>query len=206
MKLFWDGKPWQAFRNFAIIFSFVVNFVLLIVLMLVAPLILPIVNQIAVPIVGGLNNSFIDMGEAKITRTIQVDDTIPINFTLPLATTTRVRLTEPVPLSVQARFVLPGGGGIINGNVELQLPANLELPVFLNLSVPVSQTVPVQLAVDVDIPLSETELGQPFNDLQAIFSPLDSLLLKLPDSNEDLFQRVRTGVTSDSTNQQAIHD
>ena len=206
MKLLWDGKPWQAFKNFAIIFSFVVNLVLILVLLLVAPIILPIVNQIAIPIVGGLNNSFIDMGQAKITRTIQVDDTIPINFTLPLATTTSVRLTESVPLSVQARFVLPGGGGTINGTVELQLPANLELPVYLELSVPVSQTIPVQLAVDVDIPLSETELGQPFNDLQAIFTPLDAFLNKLPDNQTDLFQRVRQGAAGGPSDQQAIHD
>jgi hypothetical protein len=206
MKWLWDGKPWQAFKNFAIIFSFTVNVILVLVLLLVAPLILPIVNQIAVPIVGGLNHSFIDMGEAKITRTIQVDDTIPINFTLPLATTTRVRLTESVPLAVNARFVLPGGGGTINGLVELQLPANLELPVYLELSVPVSQTIPVQLAVDVDIPLSETELGQPFSDLQAIFTPLDNFLLKLPDNEAELFQRIRDGAAGGPADQQAIAD
>jgi hypothetical protein len=206
MKWLWDGKPWQAFKTFAIIFSFTVNVILLIVLLLIAPLILPIVNNIAVPIVGGLNQSFVDMGEAKITRTIQVDDTIPINFTLPLATTTSVRLTEPVPLNVNARFVLPGGGGTINGLVELTLPANLELPVYLDIVVPVSQTIPVHLAVDVNIPMNETELGPPFNDLQAIFTPLDNLLLRLPDNEADLFQRIRDGAAGGPADQQAIHD
>lgn len=191
----WNGKPWQAFKNFAILFSFVVNLVLIVVLLVAAPLIIPIVSQIAVPIVGGLNQSFVDMGQAKIVRTIQVDDQIPISFDLPLDTTTRVRLTEPVPLSVPATMVLPGGGGTINGTVALQLPAGLELPVALSLVVPVSQTIPVHLAVSVDIPLRETELGQPFGDLQAIFSPLDQFLTNLPGSNEELIRRLRDSAT-----------
>jgi hypothetical protein len=186
----WSGKPWQAFKTFAILFSFTVNFILIIVLLLVAPLILPIVGQIAVPIVGGLNQSFVDMGKARIVRVIQVDDRIPISFDLPLSTETRVRITQPVPLSVPATMVLPAGGGVINGTVSLNLPAGTELPVALNLVVPVDQEIPVQLDVAVDIPLNETELGQPFGDLQAIFTPLDELLTDLPGSNEELFKRL----------------
>ena len=32
-KWVWTGKPWQAFKTFAIIFSFIMNFVLLLVLL-----------------------------------------------------------------------------------------------------------------------------------------------------------------------------
>jgi hypothetical protein len=188
----YGGRPWEAFKTFALIFSFIVNIVFFVVLLAIAPLILPIVNDIVNPLVSGLNESFIDMGEAKISRQIMVDDEIPISFTLPLDTETSVRLTEGVPLNdIPARFVLPGGGGFINGSVSLTLPPELELPVHLSLEVPVDQTIPVQLAVDVDIPLSETELGKPFNDLQAIFGPLDRTLGGLPESNEDLFNRLR---------------
>jgi hypothetical protein len=188
----WSGKPWQAFKTFAILFSFTINFVLILVLLLATPLILPIVGQIAVPIVGGLNQSFVDMGQARIVRVIHVNDTIPISFELPLSTETNVRITQPVPLSVPATMVLPGGGGVINGTVSLNLPAGTELPVALDLVVPVNQTIPVQLDVAVDIPLDETELGQPFGDLQAIFTPLDDLLTNLPGSNEELFNRLFT--------------
>ena len=76
----------------------------------------------------------------------------------------------------------------------MTLPAGLELPVHLSLEVPVDQTIPVQLAVDVQIPLDETELGKPFNDLQAIFGPLDETLGGLPKSNKDLFTRLLTQV------------
>jgi hypothetical protein len=187
----YSGKPWDAFKTVALIFSFVVNIIFFIVLLAIAPLILPIVHDIVNPIVSGLNQSFVDMGEAEISRQIMVDDEIPISFTLPLDTETVVVVTQGVPLeNIPARFVLPGGGGYINGQVSLTLPAGLQLPVQLSLEVPVDQTIPVQLAVDVQIPLSETELGKPFNDLQGIFGPLDATLGNLPESNEDLFNRI----------------
>lgn len=190
---FWDGKPWQAFKTFAILFSFTVNIILLIVLLLAAPLIIPIVDSIAKPIVGGLNSSFIDMSNASIVRTIHVQDEMPIAFTLPLEARTNVVLAGPVPLNIPASFVLPGGGGSINGNVSLNLPQGLVLPVDLKLDVPVDQQIPVELDVAVEIPLQETELGQPFNTLRSLFEPLNNLLIKLPSSNNDLIDRVRNG-------------
>lgn len=201
----YGGKPWEAFKTFALIFSFIVNLIFFLVLLSIAPLILPIVNDIVNPLVSGLNQSFVDMGEAEINRVIMVDDEIPISFTLPLETETSVLLTEGVPLNnIPAQYVLPGGGGYINGTVSLTLPPGLALPVQLSLEVPVDQTIPVQLAVDVQIPLDETELGKPFNDLQAIFGPLDETLGSLPVSNEDLFNRLLTpaeveGATSDDS-------
>ncbi len=196
---FWNGKPWQAFKTFAIIFSFTVNIILLIVLLLIAPLIIPIVDSIAKPIVGGLNNSFVDMSKATIVRTINVEDEIPIAFDLPLDTETDVVLAKAVPLSVPAQFNLPGGGGSINGQVAIELPQGLVLPVQLKLDVPVEEQIPVTLAVDVEIPLQETDLGQPFNTLRGLFEPLNNLLIKLPDSNDELIDRVMNGPNPQAT-------
>lgn len=188
---FWDSKPWQAFKTVAIILSFAINIVVLILLLAILPLVLPLVDSVVKPLVGGLNDSFVDMSEATISRTIEVNDEIDIAFTLPLETETIVKVTDSVPLnSIPTTFVLPGGGGQINGWVTLELPADLELPVQLSLEVPVEQTIPVNLAVDVDIPLRETELGTPFNTLVGLFSPLDRAIKNLPDSNEELFDRV----------------
>lgn len=190
-KWLWNGKPWQAFKTFALIFSFAMNLVLLIVLLVAAPLIIPAIAQIAAPLVGGLNNSFVDMSDASIQRTINVDDTLDIDFVVPLSTTTDVVITENVPLEgVPARFVLPGGGGVINGQVYLDLPAGQVLPIQLDLLVPVKQTIPVQLDVAVDIPLNETELGGPFDNLRSLFEPLDALITGLPNSNDELFDRI----------------
>lgn len=196
---FWSGKPWQAFKTFAILFSFTVNVILLIVLLLIAPLIIPIVDSIAKPIVGGLNSSFIDMSDASIVRTIHVEDEMPISFTLPLEATTDVVLAEAVPLNIPARFILPGGGGSINGNVALNLPQGLVLPVELALEVPVDQQIPVALDVVVEIPLQETELGAPFNTLRSLFEPLNNLLIKLPSSNDELIDRVRSSPNSEAS-------
>lgn len=186
----WSAKPWQAFKTFAIIFSFVMNFVLLLLLLIAAPLILPIVDSVAEPLVGGLSDSFVDMSGATISRTIEVQDTIPINFVLPLSTETDVVVVRSVPLNIPARFTLPGGGGEIVGNVSLALPEGLTLPVRLDLEVPVDQEIDVALSVDVQIPLQETELGGPFNTLRALFEPLDRLIKGLPSSNEELFGRI----------------
>jgi len=189
-KWVWSGKPWQAFKTFAIIFSFIMNFVLLLVLLIAAPLILPIVDSIAEPIVGGLSDSFVDMSESKISQTITVESSIPISFTLPLEAETDVVIVRAVPLNIPAQFILPGGGGQINGSVSLSLPEGLPLPVRLSLEVPVNEEIDIVLPVDVEIPLQDTELGGPFNTLRALFEPLDRLIKGLPSSNEELFNRV----------------
>lgn len=186
----WNKRPWDAFKTFAIIFSFILNFVLLLVLLIVGGLIIPIVNDIVEPIVGGLNDSFVDMSEATIEQEIDINTTMPISFTLPLEQETIVTLTEPVPLSVFAQFTLPGGGGNINGQVNLTLPEGLELPVFIDTDVAVDQEIPVQMTVPVKIPLAETELGGPFFTLRALFEPLNELLTNLPSSNEELTARL----------------
>lgn len=189
-KWIWSSKPWQAFKTFAIIFSFIMNFVLLLVLLFVLPLLLPILNDVAKPIVGGLDQSFNEMSSANITQQIEVRDTMPISFTLPLNASTDVLVTEGVPLNIPASFTLPGGGGQINGSVTLELPAGLTLPVQLEMEVPVDQEIDVALDVPVNIPLAETELGVPFQRLQSLFGPLNQLVDNLPDSNDELFNRV----------------
>jgi len=187
--LIWNGKPWQAFKNLAIIMSFALNLVLIIFLIVAAFYIIPIVNSIAEPMVGGLHQSFVDIGQAHIVRTISVEDSIPVVFDLPVEAVTDAVLTEPVPMNIPTTFVLPAGGGFINGNVAFELPAGTRLPVEFSTMVPVNQSVPVNLDVQVDIPMQETELNEPFTDLQQLFAPLDSFLTNLPSSNTELYHR-----------------
>lgn len=197
MEYLKNSKPWQAFKTFAILFSFVTNLVLLIVLLITAPLILPVINNIAKPIVGGLNESFEDMNAATIRRTIAVSDTIPVVMNVPLETVTTVVIVQDVPLrNVPATFVFPEGGGAIFGQVSLTLPVSLALPIQLDLNVPINEQLPVQLAVEAVIPLNETELGAPFSRLQGLFSPLDKLLGGLPTNNTELFGRISGRATA----------
>lgn len=186
-------KFWSAFKNFALVFSFLVNLLLVIVILLLLPLVLPFLNEGVKPLVSGLNTSFEEMNQASIKRTIRVDDSVPIDFVLPLNAQTNVTLTQQVPLrEIPATFNLTymtlGNGGVIEGTVSLDLPSGLSMPVNINMDVPVDNEIPVNLAVDVDIPLRETELQQPFNRLQNIFGPLSEQLDKLPDSYEELLQ------------------
>lgn len=182
---FWQNKPWQAFKNTALIFSFLVNFVLIIVLLLALPLILPLVNEVVNPMVGGLHQSFVEMNQATITRTIIVDDVVPVNLDIPISASTWVTLTQDVVLgNYPITMILPGGGGQISGNVTMVLPTGLELPVQLGLRVSVQDQIPINLGVDVDIPLNETELGTPFTRLEQLFGPLADQLDQLPESND----------------------
>jgi hypothetical protein len=166
-------KFWQAFKNVAILFSFILNLGLVVAVLLILPQIKPLITGTVKPLVGGLHGSFVEMNQASIKRTISVQDSIPIEFTVPLDTTSTVILSEDVVLGDHPiTMVLPGGGGYINGNVTLVLPAGLELPVAMALGVPVKEDIPLDLQVAVEIPLRETELSGPFSRLEGLFGPL----------------------------------
>jgi hypothetical protein len=119
-------------------------------------------NGLLEPLVTDLDGAFVSLGQATIDTTVQIDESIPINFilplnqslpisfTLPINQNTSVYLTRDVPISAPATFTFPGGGGAIHGHVSLALSRGMELPVHLSLPVPVNQQVPVELQVPVD--------------------------------------------------------
>ena len=199
---------WGAFKNVAIVFSFVVNLVLVIVLLvLLVPgvqTLLVLRNNLLEPLVSDLDGAFVSLGEATIDTTVQIDESIPINFVLPLDESlpisfdleidqnTTVVLTEQVPLYAQARFTFPDGGGEINGTVSLALPQGMALPVHLNmvvpvrqsipvqLNVPVSQQVPIQMDVPVSITLGESGLDPVVGELRQSLVPARRVVDELP--------------------------
>jgi hypothetical protein len=173
---------WNAFKNFAILFSFTINFVLTIVLLILAGWILfPAKTELVEPLLDDLHGAIVALEEATIVRTIPIDQQVPVSFTLPLNQATVVVLSQDVELVRPATFHLPGGGGAINGTVVLNLPQGLELPVQLNLNVPVDNTIPVQFPVQVSIPLKETELNEVVIKLNNILDPIREYLDSLPD-------------------------
>lgn len=177
---------WNSFKTVAIWFSFILNLVTLIVLILVIMQIFKIKNGILEPLVDGLHRDFAGLDEAIITRTINVDDTIPVQFDLPLNQQTNVVLTDNVPIVANASFTLPGGGGVINGRVDIVLPKDLVLPVQLSMVVPVDTTIPVQLPVAVEIPLNETQLHYPFKDMRDLLEPYVRVMDNLPDDWDEV--------------------
>lgn len=166
-----------------------VNLILVVILLLIARQLFSAKDLINNQLIGGLYYNFVLMDRARITTTVEVDDTIrvedsiPVVFDLPLKQNTRVVLSEDAPIR--------GATIYLNGvavPLDLVLHAGTALDINLDLTVPVSQTVPVildvpvHLTVPVDIPLNETELHKPFTGLQEVISPYYWQLAAAPDT------------------------
>ena len=164
-----------AFWTIASIISLTFNVVLLIILLAVLQnlriLKLGSAMDIGNGLLGGLYTNFEKMDNAHITKTIPVNTTIPVKFDLPLNQQTNVVLSENVTIARALVTVNTGGLNITNALATIVLPEGTTLPVYLNLTVPVDTTVPVVLDVEVDIPLAETQLHEPFSGLQEVVKP-----------------------------------
>jgi hypothetical protein len=136
-------------------------------------------------LLGGLYENFIYMDQAHIQTQITVEDTIPINFTLPISQDTIVVLTENTPIN-GANVRITSGGLTINSPANIVLPAGTNLPVHLELNVPVTTTVPIKINVPVDIPLEQTELHKPFIGLQQVVAPFYNLLQPQVETADDV--------------------
>jgi hypothetical protein len=178
---------WLAFEKFAIFFSFTVVFIVVMgvaVVGLAAWQALPTIQEVTsavssdvvCPLVADVNVLVDDLENAVITRTIPISQSIPVVFTLPVEKNLNVKLTEGVRLNRPTSFVLPAGGGQINGTVYLVLPKGQNLPVHMRMNVPVDEMLPVQMNVDVAIPLKETELGPVVDQLKELLLPYMDLL------------------------------
>jgi hypothetical protein len=170
---------WLAFEKFAIFFSFMVTFTLVMVLLVVGyalwqnrAMLTALRDGLVCDTVGGVNTLMVDFESAVITRTISIHKDIPVRFDVPLDKNLTVQLTDDVSINRPTSFVLPAGGGQINGRVYLELPQGQDLPVHMQTTVEVSQTLPVQMDVNVAIPLNETELGDVIAQLKDLLEPL----------------------------------
>lgn len=166
------GPP---FWTIASIFSMTVNIILVIVLLAVMSNLkkfnLGSAMNIGNSLLGGLYTNFEKMDRAHITTRIPVQTTIPVKFDLALNQQTSVVLSQDVTISNARVTVNTGGLNITNALTTIVLPQGTTLPIVLNLTVPVDTTVPVVLNVDVDIPLEQTQLHEPFSGLQDVIKP-----------------------------------
>lgn len=171
-----------AFWTTASTLSLIVNLILIVIVILLASQLFTIKKIVNEQLIGGLYSNFQLMDQAHIRTTIPVKTSVPARFDLPLKTDTTVKLTQDTYIR-SARVSLYGGVVTINSApTDIILPAGTELPVHLELTVPVDQSIPVELDVNVDIPLEQTELHQPFVGLQAVLDPYYTLLNQLPNS------------------------
>ncbi len=203
-RLFWQGKLMPAFWTVGSLFSLVLNFVLLVALFLIARQLFTIKGLVHEQLIGGLYSNFVQMDQASIVTSVQVDttiqvrdsiqvsDEIPVVFNLPLNQNTEVVLTKNAEIG-DATVYLNGSavnmpivlqkGTRLNIGLELVVPVSQTVPVVLD--VPVNLDVPVHLDVPVNIPLNQTELHGPFTGLQSVVEPYNLALSKLPNSWEE---------------------
>lgn len=173
-----------AFWTIASIMSFTVNVVLLIALLIL----LQNFNTVGVTALGisdhllrGLYVNFVKMDQAHIRTTIPVSQEIPVQFTLNVSGSTNVTLSQDVTINGALVTVNTGGLNINRARANIVLPQGTVLPIFIeSLVVPVDQKVLAELNVDVDIPLRETELHEPFVGLREVVEPFYCLIEPCP--------------------------
>jgi hypothetical protein len=180
-RFFWQGKLAPAFWTITGIISITVNIILIVALILIGQQLFALNAIVEDNLIGGLHSNFVAMDEATIVTTVNVEDTIPVQFDLPVKTNTTVILTEPTQIK-NASVVIATGILDINAPADIVLPAGLELPISLDITVPVDKEVPVVLTVPVNIPLNQTELHEPFVGLREVVEPYKVLLGDLPDA------------------------
>jgi hypothetical protein len=123
-------------------------------------------------LLGGLYDNFVKMDQANIQTTIHVEKEIPVQFSLNVSGPTNVTLSQPVTIEGASVTVQTGGLNITGARATIVLPQGVVLPINIeNLVVPVDQKVLAVLDVPVDIPLSQTELHEPFVGLQQVVKP-----------------------------------
>lgn len=178
------GKPTSRFRfgpafwTVASILSLTVNVVLLAValvaLRLLGGLSFTPQDQMA-GVLGGLYHNFVKMDQATISANIPVDAMIPLNIVVPVQATTRITIAEAAVIP-NAHVRINTGSLNIDANAEVTLPAGTPLMVTLDFPLNVQNNIPVHLDVPVNIPLSQTQLHEPFVGLQKVVEPYYCLI------------------------------
>lgn len=183
--VFWQGKVLPAFWTVAGVFSITLNIILIVAIILIGRQLFALKSLVQNGLIEGLYQNFVLMDQAHIITDIQVKDTIPVQFTLPVRTETTVTLTKDVMIPNTWVALATSGDGInlsINAPADITLPVNTPLDIRLDITVPVSTTIPINLPVHVDIPLNQTQLHEPFTGLQSVVSPYRAYLSSLPNS------------------------
>lgn len=168
---------WTTASVISLTINIIITIILIILVISVYRLKLDINNILKVStslvdLPGGLYENFEKMDRASIQTNVKVETSIPVKFDLALNQQTNVVLSQDVTINNARVTVNTGGLNIAQANTTIILPQGTTLPVLLNLTVPVDTTVPVVLDVPVNIPLSQTELNEPFVGLQQVIKPL----------------------------------
>lgn len=178
----WQGNFLPAFWSIGAFLSILLNIILIVAVVILANQVFSIKKLVTNDLVGGLYYNFLLMDQATIVTSVQVEDTIPVQFDLPLKQNTMVILSEDTVIEDATVSLTTGGLNIQQAPTDIVLPKGTVLPIKLDLGVPVDTEIPISLTVPVDIPLKQTELHEPFVGLQNVVSPYYWLLIEQPNS------------------------
>ena len=162
-----------AFWTVASVLSLIVNLVLIGILLIVLQMLGALqltANDRFSGLLGGLYHNFVRMDQATIAANIPVTADIPLNIVVPVQTTTRITLAETAIIP-NAHVRITTGTVNIDADAEVTLPANTPLNVKLDFPLTVQNSIPISLNVPVNIPLSQTQLHDPFVGLQEVVKP-----------------------------------
>ena len=176
-----------AFWTIASVMSITVNIVLIVILLIALQMLGAIqftTNDQISGLLGGLYSNFVKMDQATISTNILVQDNIPLNFTVPIDRSEPTRLETEIKLSREAvisdvRVVInqPGTEFRLDSLATITLPKNTILNVYIQrFDIPIQNSVPISLNVPVNIPLSQTQLHEPFVGLQKVVEPFYCLV------------------------------
>jgi len=167
-----------AFWTITSVMSMAVNIVLIVVLLTTLQMLGAIqltANDQISGLLGGLYTNFVKMDQATISRSIPVNTSIPLDIVVPVKATTQITLAENVVIR-NAHVQINTGAINIDADAIVTLPANTPLMVNLDFPLTVQSSIPIQLAVDVNIPLRETQLHEPFVGLRQVVEPFYCLV------------------------------
>ncbi|MEE4195458.1 MAG: hypothetical protein V2J07_09690 [Anaerolineae bacterium] len=168
-------RDWQSlgplFWTISGAIALLIAIILLVVVLVIGFNAVKVAQAINQDLVGSLHQSFVQMDQAHIRTTIPIEAEVPAQFDLLLDTITTVTLSEDTYISSANVSLSTGGLTISNAPTNITLPAGSQLPIHLVLTVPVDEMIPVVMDVEVDIPMSETELHEPFTNLQKTIQP-----------------------------------
>lgn len=169
-RIRWDSGCLTMFWTAASILSVVMNCILLAVLFsgyayLRSP------NDQASLLVKDLYTNFRTLDGATIAYDVPLDTEIPLTTVIPVQTSqTPITLSQDVALP--AHVYINTSVLRLNAPATVTLRAGTVLPVNINFPLTVDTKVPVKMMVPVKIPLNQTELHQPFVNLQKAFEPV----------------------------------
>jgi hypothetical protein len=177
-KVTYQGKFLPAFWTVTAVFSLLVNIILVVILALFGRYFLEFKNLVADTLVNGVSSNLALMDKAHIVTTVpvatevQLQDSLPVAFDLPINQYTQVTLAQSTRIS--NAYIYLNNTAV---TTDLTLPAGTPLNFALNTTVPVSQSIPVNLSapvslqVPLDIAVDQTDLHQSIVGMQDAIEP-----------------------------------